>query len=325
MKYTVAAAWLSVVCSACVGSASDGSGGMSADASTGDSDAGDDYRADARPGSPDSGTPETSCYTEPAFPDADISDIIAAYGGSNWKDELIEAMSRRHPATAYLLDAQRNDSYFGQFSDSSSWTGMVGWLDTLSHEETHLFNAYYAQSVGQNAAIYMGEDRIVFLPNEIGFARGEIYDDIAQTARDGIYAPTYLTGSQGERGFNALLDELSCYLNEVAAVGLVGEYFNGGVSLRDGSVAFLYFMQVYLRVARTDHPQVYSQLQANPVYPELVETLWLRTHYFLQFADQFPSLGIDDDMYRGLMYQVANLAEIEMFTGNVVGNSSCLQ
>jgi hypothetical protein len=328
MKYAILAALITVTSPACVGSV-DGPGGGGeggADGSVGAADAGPGgSNADAAPGSPDATPPQPNCYTEPANPSVDISDLVASYGGANWKDELIEALTRRHPATGYLLDRQRNDSYFNQFSDSSSWTGMVGWLDTLSHEETHLFNAYHAQDVGQAAAIYMREDLILYMPSDQSFGRGEIYDDIAQSARDGIYAPTYLTGSQGQRGFNALLDELSCYLNEVAAVGLVGEYFQGGVSLRDGSVAFLYFMQVYLRVARTEFPQIYSQLQANPVYPELVETLWLRAHFFLEFADEFPGLGISDDMYRALMYEPANLAEIEMFTGNAVGNSNCLQ
>ena len=46
---------------------------------------------------------------------------------------------------------------------------------------------------------------------------------LAPAVADGIYAPTYLTGWQGERGFNELLDETNAYLNEIGAVGVVGE------------------------------------------------------------------------------------------------------
>ncbi|RMH38614.1 MAG: hypothetical protein D6689_19080 [Deltaproteobacteria bacterium] len=292
-------------------------------------DAGPAGGADAGPGAadaagsdPDAG-PDPRCYTEAVDPEADISDVVAAYGGADWKDDLIEAMSRRHPATAYLLDAQRNDSYFDQFSDPSSWTGMVGWLDTLAHEETHLFNARRAAEVGEAHALYAREDLIFYLPEDRSFARGEIYDDIAPAARDGIYAPTYLTGSQGERGFNALLDELSCYLNELAAVGPVGEYFSGGVSLRDGSVAFLYFVAVYLRVARTEHPDVYEALRQQSVYRDAVATLWLRTQFFLAIADAYPALGVDDGVYRDLLDDPAILDEIAQFTGRRVGASNC--
>ncbi len=316
--------WIAVamVAMGCVGSVDAPSGGddVAVDAGVG----GDDV--DAAPSAPDGGGDgsEPECYSEAVTPAADISDVIAAYGGPDWKDDLIEAMARRHPATAFLLDAQRDDSYFDQFSDSASWPGMVSWLDTLAHEETHLFNAYHAIDVGELAAIYVREDLIYYLPADPGFARGEIYDDLDQAALDGIYADTYLTGSQGQRGFNELLDELSCYLNEMAAVGSVGEHFVGGVSLRDGSVAFLYFVQVYLRVARTEQPAVYAALRAEPVYRDVVETLWLRTHFFLPIADAFPGLGIDDDEYRALIHRPENLAEIEMFTGRAVGDSACL-
>jgi len=313
---------LAIFVGGCVGDISDGDDDDDDDDVTvADAGPGDD--TDADPNAPDGGGVQAFCYQEDGDPTADISDLVAAYGGSNWKDELIEAMDRRHPATGFLLDEQRNDSYFSQFSDSSSWTGMVGWLDTLSHEETHLFNAYHAADVGEAAAIYARPDLIFYLPADDTFGRAEIYDDLAAAPRDGIYAPTYLTGSQGQRGFNALLDELSCYLNEMAAVGLVGEYFSGGVSLRDGSVAFLYFMQVYLRVARTEYPDVYDDLKSQEAYRDVVFMLWLRTHYFLEFADEFPSLGISDAMYRSHMYEPANLAEIEMFTGHAVGDSSC--
>lgn len=325
---TAAAVVLGVMSAAalgCVGQVSDVGGG---DAIGADAGAGVDARPgapDAAPGAADAGTPQAVCYSEPVSPEADIADVVAVYGGGNWKDELIEAMDRRHPATGYLLEQQRDDSYFDQFSDSSSWSGMVGWLDTLSHEETHLFNAYHAQDIGAVHTIYMRPDLIFELPADVGFARGEIYDDLDAVAVDGIYAGTYLTGSQGQRGFHALLDELSCYLNELAAVGSVGEYYPGaGVSLRDGSVAFLYFLQVYLQVARTEQPAIYEQLRGTPVYVEAVTTLWLRTHYFLAIADEFPSLGVSDAAYRSLIHRPEGLAEIEMFIGHPVGDSPCL-
>lgn len=298
------------------GSKADAGGDPSVDAGA--------HTADARTGGFVDAATQPSCYDEPVSPGADITDVIATYGGADYKDELIEAMNRRHPATGYLLDAQRDDSYFGQFSDSSSWTGMVGWLDTLSHEETHLFNAYNAQAHNEVHSLFHRSDLILYLPADPGFARGEIYDDISDDARAGIYAPTYLTGSQGDRGFNELLDEHTCYLNELAAVGSVAEYFQGGVSLRDGSAAFLYFIEVYLRVARTDFPQAYDQLKASPVYRQAVEVAWLRTHFFLELTDGYPNLGIDDDMYLTLAHEPSNMAEISMFIGKPVDASACL-
>ena len=264
------------------------------------------------------------CYSEPLDPDADVADIIGAYGGADWKDDLIGAMERRWPAGAYLLDYQRNDSYFNQFSDPNSWTGMVNWLDTLVHEETHLFNAYHAIDVGQNHALFFTEDNILYLPPEQGFARSEIMPLLTPGAQNGIYAPTYLTGSQGDRGFNALLDELNCYENEVPGLAVFGEDFGGGVSLRDGSAAFLYFMEMYLRVAREDHPDFYDWAQGQEVYVEAVKTLWKRANFFFEeVGDDWPNLGIDDAMYRAEAYRAENIAEVEMFTGVGLDDSAC--
>lgn len=293
-------------------------------ATPGDADAAN--APDADPGTPDASTSNAFCYEEEGNRTADVSALVAAYGGSNYKDDLIAIMAARHPATAYLLNEQRNDSYFAQFSDSSSWSGMVSWLDTLSHEETHLYNAVYAGAQGHAAAIYARPDLIFHLPADSNtFARSEIRDHIGADIQDGQYANTYLQGSSGNRGFNSILDELSCYINELAAVGAVGEYYNGGVSLRDGAVAFLHFMQVYLEVARTEHPATYAAMQGNPAYRDVVFQLWLRTHYYLAVADDYPNLGIDDHLYRAHLQASESLSEIQMFTGHKVGDSHCEQ
>jgi len=270
------------------------------------------------------GDGDPNCYTEPLTPTTSVSDIVNSYGGSGYKDQVINAMSRRWPAGAYLLQAQKNDPYFSQFSDSSSWSGMVGWLDTLVHEETHLFNAYHAQAQGKVHSLYFRENLIVYLPTDDGFARSQISSELDSAVAGSSYANLYLSGQQGNRGFNALLDELSCYLNEVPALSAFGEYYNGGVSLRDGSAAFLHFMQMYLKVARTSYAQYYASIQANPAYVDAVRLLWLRTHFFYQHADTHPNLGINDAQYRAAAHKPANLAEIDMFIGRKVGDSNCL-
>lgn len=280
---------------------------------------------DAGPADPPPDPSPASCYVEAMDPDADISDIVARYGGSDWKDDLIAAVRRRHPAGADLLEAQRHDSYFGTFSDPSNWGAMVGWIDTLVHEETHLFNAYHAIDVGENHAIYFREDLIYYMPAHLeGFPRREILE-MVEVLRDGIYARTYLTGWQGDRGFIPLVDETTAYVNEMGTLGVLGDYYPGsGVSSRDGSVAFLYFTQLYLRRARASHPEVYETLRGSEVARELVKNNWLRTHFFLEHSDRYPGLGIHDGEYREAMYWPENLDAISEFIGHRVGDSNCL-
>lgn len=269
---------------------------------------------------------QANCYTEPLTPDANIDDIVGSYGGGGYQAQVIEAMDRRWPAGAFLLQAQADDPYWSQFSDPNSWSGMVGWLDTLVHEQTHLFNAYHAIEVGELAALYFREDKILYLPNDQGFPRSEILPHLIPEAASGNYASLYLTGTQGQRLFHPLLDETNCYANEIPGLAVFGEYFGGfGLSLRDGSAAFLYFLEVYLRVGRTQHPDWYAWAQTQDVYLEAVELLWLRTHFFYEaVGDGYPELGISDDLYRQEAYQPDNLAELEMFTGKTFDDSSCV-
>ena len=279
---------------------------------------------DDPPGDPPPGSGQ--CYSEPIAPDADVDDLVAAYGGSGWQDELFDIMDLRHPATGALLALQRNDSYFGQFSDSSSWPGMVEWLDTLSHEETHLFNAYEAMDRGVHHVLFLRADLVLELPApDTDVARSRIYADLDPGARNGIYAPTYLTGDQGARGFVELLDETSCYLNEIGALGSVGEYYPGyGVSLRDGVVALLYFVEEYLALLESEEPAAWSTLHAEPAYRDAVRLLWQRTHFLRPFADAHPSLGVDDDLYRALLHTPARMDAVSRFIGWRVTDSPCV-
>ena len=43
------------------------------------------------------------------------------------------------------------------------------------------------------------------------------------------------------------------------------------MSGRDGAVAFLYYLELYLRRARTQYPDLYAQLKAEPQWVELVQ------------------------------------------------------
>jgi len=307
------------------GSSGEGGAGVGGDGTgnTGSGTGGGGTAGGGTGGSGQGGWGDPNCYTEPVDPQADISDIVQSYGGSGYRDQVIEAMNRRWPAGGHLLTVQKNDYYFGQFSDPYSWSGMVGWLDTLVHEETHLINADLAWSQGQAHALYFRSDLIIYLPAEQGFPRSEILDDLVPALQNSIYA-MYFTGQQGQRAFNPLLDEATCYGNEVPGMAVFGEYYNGGVSLRDGSAAFLNFIQVYLRVARNEYPTFYNFAKGQPAYVDAVRTIWLRTHFHYQHADTHPSLGINDATYRAEAHQQHNLDEIEMFIGAKVGDSNCL-
>lgn len=262
------------------------------------------------------------CYCEPFDATADIADLQASFNGANWADTMIGVLDRRYPAAADLLVEMQGDPWFGAFTDTSSFVGLMDSVMTEVHEGTHGWD--YGHALGQPYFGYWLRADLVYEPPKIdGFPRAEIHGMLTDDST-ALYASTYLTGQQGTYGWYELLDELNCYINGMGAIAAVGEHIPWGISGRDGAVAFLYYVELYLRRARTVYPQLYAQLKAEPEYVELVRTQWLRTHFLLERADAHPHLGIHDQQIRALLHAPDNQAEIELFVGHPVQASSCL-
>lgn len=279
----------------------------------------------AEGGGDDDGPPPpdcpANCYCEPIDPDADISDLEQGFSGGNWADTYFGVLGRRWPAGRDLLVDEQDDPYFGAFSDTSSFAGLMDSVMTEVHEGTHGWD--YGHATVSDFAYFLRGDLQFFPPKVHGFDRSEIYGMVESSATD-LYKNTYLTGTQGTYGFNELLDEGNCYINGMGGIAVVGEYIPWGISGRDGAVAFMYYLELYLRRARTQYPDLYAQLKGEQDYVDLVRTQWLRMHFLLQYADMHPHIGIEDDAIRDLMYAPDNQAEIEMFIDHELDASNCL-
>ena len=260
-----------------------------------------------------------NCYCEPIFPDADISDIEMAFNGSNWAETYFDVLERRWPAGHDLLWEEQDDPYFGVFSDTSSFSGLMDSVMTEVHEGTHGWD--YGNATVDDFSYFLRGDLKFYPPKIHGFDRGEIYSMVEGSSTD-LYKGTYLTGTQGTYGFYELLDEGNCYINGMGGVAVISEYVPWGFSGRDGAVAFMYYLELYLRRARTQYPSIYAQLQGESEFVELVQTQWLRMHFLLQYADLHDNAGIHDAEIRDLMY--ANQEEIEMFIDHDLEASNCL-
>lgn len=311
--------------------------GEEGDVSSGTTTAADDGRPsdDGRPGesgdgsasgSGDDGGPPgvdcpENCYCEPIDPDADVSSFESGFNGGNWAETYFGVLAARWPAGHDLLVEEQDDPYFGQFSDTSSFEGLMDSIMTEVHEGTHGWD--YGHASVDDFSYFLRGDLKFYPPKIHGFDRGEIHGMVEGTSTD-LYQGTYLTGTQGTYGFYELLDEGNCYINGMAAIAVVGEYIPWGISGRDGAVAFIYYLELYLKRARTQHPDVYAQLKADPDYVQLVQTQWLRLHFMLEYADAHGHLGINDGEIRQLMYRDENQSEIEMFIDHELEASNCL-
>lgn len=319
-------------------------GGVTFNASQADDDHGDDAEDSDSTGRPDpsghsdddddgsgEGTVDPTagevdcpdnCYCEPIDPAASLDDIEAAYSSGQWAQTLFDVLGRRWPAGRDLLVDEQDDPYFGAFTDTSSFASLMDGLMTEAHEGTHGWD--YGNAGVDDFAYFLRGDLQFFPPKLHGFDRAEIYGLVEPGPTD-LYRDLYLVGQQGTYGFYELLDEMNCYINGMGAIGVVGEYIPYGISGRDGAVAFMYYLELYLKLARTQHPDVYDQIASDPDYVEMIKIQWLRMHFLMIYAaDLHPDIGLYDDEIEVLMYADENQSEIEMLIGHELEASNCL-
>lgn len=276
--------------------------------------------ADADASTGDTGT---ECYTETFDPTVDLSDLESTFFNNDAFDVVLTALDRRYPGCAALLRAEASDPYTGSFTDGSSFSDAMASAMTECHEATHGWD--YGHSLFYQHFDYWirGDLQHSLGFNVDGFARSAIRFDIENNSTD-LYADLYLTGDQGTRGLLELLDETNCYINGLGAIAAIGDHVQFGISGRDGAVAFLYYVVLYLRRARTTDPQLYATIQADTALKEHIKTQWLRTHFYLAYADMEPHIGIEDGNIRALLYMSHNISEISMLLGRCVDQSNCL-
>jgi hypothetical protein len=252
---------------------------------------------------------------------ASLADLEQSFGRVSWRDTAFEVLKRRWPAGHDLLVDMQSDSQMDGFADTSSFSALMESLMTVCHEETHGWDYGHADW-GTSFSYFLRKDLEPRIVLDNGFPRSEIRSMLENDSVS-LYA-FYLEGQQGSYGFLELLDEMNAYINGLGGLAWVGEYEKGGISAKDGAVAFLYFLELYLRKARTDHAGFYAALSQSAELKALVETQWLRTHFFLQQADRFTTLGIEDARIRQLLYEPANQKELEDLVGKKLGASPCL-
>ncbi|MEJ7735558.1 MAG: hypothetical protein WKG00_41025 [Polyangiaceae bacterium] len=262
----------------------------------------------------------SACYWEEICPDASLDVLAQAYSPGVWFAVSVEMIQRRYPSAACLLSMYADD--VGNYADASSFGALATSLMTMVHEETHGYDYEHALW-GQTFAYWLRCDLALEVPFVDGFPRSAILAEVAGSGTD-LYDGTYLTGQQGTYGFVELLDEWNAYLNGMAAIGSVGDHVDVfGISGTDGALAFAYYLELYLRVARTQEPAVWDAIAAEPALVELIRMQWNRMHFFLEVANQYDKLSIAAADIAVELYAPENLAELEMLLGVSVAAGSC--
>lgn len=272
-----------------------------------------------RAGDVDAGPPPVaSCYSEDFSPGVSVADVAASYAPQAWKAALLTTLGRRIPGGHALVAAMQNDPQLGNFADAGSFASLMSSSSMVCNGETSVYD--WAHATPSAFALWMRPDLIAQPPIVPTFPRSELaayITDAATRTYDGA-----LAGQPGQQDLTAVVDDLTAFTNGLGCVTAVADAVDHAQSARDGMAASLYYLELYLKRARTAHPSAYAALQASPAWHKVVRYGWARAAFWRKQATA-ATLGIADAPIWAHVDDAANSAEIEAFTGAKLSDIEC--
>jgi len=279
-------------------------------------------------------------YSEALPTSASLQDL--AYSSAQAQSYVTMALQRRYPTGKFILEggltsplaAQQGNCVDRFLRDKSSAQAVLRQAPTLVHECGHFFDL--GEAKGGDAAYVLRDDlRFACKSGDTTtrggktFARSRIKADgfyakrkaCGGTANQGcdFYADIYLDGNaddatfdSGDQGYNSVLEEATQYVNSLAtALAFQDSYQGTKVSERDGILTFLWYIERYLRMARTDYPSAYTALSSDACWRQATLSVWDRGWFFLEATKSIGALEIDAAALEALVKDPALTAEID--------------
>ncbi|MEV7552896.1 hypothetical protein AB0N89_25070 [Amycolatopsis sp. NPDC089917] len=268
------------------------------------------------------------CYEEPVQPNADVSDLKAAFTSSKWLQTIQGVYQRRWPSGEGLAIAQAKDQYFSQFVTKTSFNALAESLMVAIHEETHMWDLDPSRTSWDVyvSAWINASRKAMKVPIHGGFARREILPLITDNltkSMDDIYLRDQQQGSYRIQG---VIAELNAGLMGLPAASVVAEFIQGiGASnARDIVATNIRYLQLYLRVAKAKYPDYWAKIKAQPELRDFVLVEFLRAAYWLARSEPYAAKLGSADVAKIVAknYAPENVAIIEEFTGAKVNTGT---
>lgn len=241
---------------------------------------------------------------------SDVASIRSAYEPSKLRAAAEALATKRYPLGVEFLRAQDDKQLFTWFEHGgATFDDLASSFDTAVHEGAHIWG--FKRFSPRTQTYGVSADVTLTLPRLSNFDRSEILKVHVSPATDD-YAKIYLTGKSGAQGFNMLLDEYNAYVHSLASRYCTRDLLpdNLHVSARDGILTFMYYVETYLQLARTQHPKDYRAIVEDAAHRQLILGVWARAEYWLRKSATDVRLGITDETIEGWVYDASRLAEI---------------
>lgn len=284
-------------------------------------------------------------YTEALPPyTADIGGLISGYSSNNYMAFIDAVLAKRYAVGQYLVNTAITTSNQGNCIDyflgqKNTGKAIIDQMSTFVHECGHFADiaagGFTGGFGGGMEAAYLFRPDLTLKCTDGGgtvnggptFARSLLMNDEYATlwppcagfggSGCDFYASTYLDGDPnngnfegGDQGFGSVLEEATQYVNSLATGYAFQDFVGWNVSERDGILTFLMYIQRYLRMARLQHPQVYSII-TNECWREVILTIWGRGWLYLEATKDIQKLGIADAKIKELVLRPDLMDEIQ--------------
>jgi hypothetical protein len=279
-------------------------------------------------------------YSEALPTKASLQDL--SYSAAQAQAYVTSALQRRYPIGKFILEggltsplaAQQGNCVARFLSDKSTAQAVLRQTPTLVHECGHFFDL--GEASGSEATFVLRDDlRFTCKSGDTTtrggktFARSRIKGDAFYTKRKAcgggssqgcdFYADIYLDGNaddatfqSGDQGYNSVLEEATQYVNSLAtALAFQEAYAGTKVSERDGILTFLWYIERYLQMARTDFASAYDTLANDACWRQATLSVWDRGWFFLEATKGIAALEIDASALEALVKDPALTAEID--------------
>jgi len=267
------------------------------------------------------------------------------FSSANANDYLLQALAKRYPIGKTIVEGGVNSSLAAEqgncidrfLDDKSSASSVLRGAGTVVHECGHLFDLgegtggqdAYEVKPGSPAVRFACKSGDTTSRGGKTFARSILKTDSYYASRKAcggsvkqgcdMYADIYLDGSatnssfeSGDQGFNSVLEEANQYVNSLAtALAFKDQFTDQKSSDRDGILTFLWYIERYLAMAKSDYPAAYSTLSGDSCWRQAILSVWDRGWFYLDATKDEENLGIDDAAIMALAKDSTLTAEID--------------
>lgn len=185
-------------------------------------------------------------------------------------------------------------------------------LPTAVHETNHKLSTILTDYENQLYGYYLGNENTIKVKMKNLFYRSEIGEYLDDFDKQQSYYELYLTGDSGNQDLLILLDEVNAYIHSLNSTICFIDLISKNIiqSDRDGLATFMYYLELYLKKARSSHAEQWEQIYNDSEYLTLIDSLWKRAESVFKNALKYPRLGMQDKFIIKKVYDKKNINEL---------------